>query len=91
MVAVVSAWFASVSPTAKALAALMAAVAVGLSLGGWLGLPAQVQVNVGDIAENSTEIHEIRESGDALKNNVNDIICILTQSDGANPLDCINP
>ena len=88
MVAPVSAWFASVSPTAKALAALMAAVAVGLSLGGWLGLPAQVQVNEQDIANNGAEIHEIREAGSSVERKVDRVICLQLLPDDGNPLSC---
>ena len=72
-----SAWFASVSATAKALAALAAAVAVGLAFGGLLGMPAQVVSNTKDIGE--------------LKGTMTDILCILTQPEGANPLDCVQP
>ena len=77
-----SAWFASVSATAKALAALMAAVVVGLSLGGWLGIPARVTAHDVDIAE-------IRASSTSLERKVDDILCILKQPEGANPLDCV--
>ncbi len=82
------AWIKELNPTSRAAWALATAVGVGLtlalSLGGWFGLPAQVEVHTQQIAE-------IQSTHQGLDNTVSDILCILTQPEGANPLDCVRP
>ena len=79
-------WFRDLSTTGKSLSALGAMFIAGLvwyaSFGDHLGLPAQVGVNVAHIVE-------LRRTHAVLEDTVGDILCILTQPEGANPLDCV--
>ena len=83
-----SAWFTGLGVTAKALMAVgiiaVALVAGGVRLGGWDGLPARVTAHDVDIAE-------LHASSTSLERKVDDILCILKQPEGANPLDCVQP
>ena len=83
-----SAWFAELGTAAKTFMAVgalaVASAALGLGLGGWSGLPAKVTLN-------SSAITEIRASSTSLERKVDDILCILKQPEGANPLDCVAP
>ena len=74
-----TAWFKGLGQTAKVLVALtsiaVASVTIGFALSEWPGLPAQVEVNTANITE--------------IQRTLGGILCILTQPEGANPLDCI--
>lgn len=83
-----SKWFAGISPTAKALAALAVAAGVGVTCSGLWEVPAQVDINVQDIANNGVQIHEIREQGESVEQKIDRVICLqLLETDG-NPLSC---
>ena len=81
-------WFAGLGTAAKTFMALstiiVASTAVGLGLGGWSGLPAKVTAN-------TSAITELRASSASLERKVDDILCILKQPEGGNPLDCVDP
>ena len=87
-----TAWFKGLSATAKAVTALGTAVAtifaLAVALGGWFGLPAQVEVNQAAITENRVEIHETREQGIRVELKVDRVICLQLLPDGDNPLAC---
>ena len=80
-----TAWFKRLDGTGKSLAALGGAVIVGLvlaaSLGGWFGLPAQVEVNTSEIAENTDSITGIQHL-------MRRMICLQLLPDGDDPLRC---
>ncbi len=70
-----TAWFVGLSTTGKSLSVIGGAVIVGTLVAAWWGLPTQVMLNTQNLAE--------------VQRNIVDILCILTQAEGANPLDCI--
>ena len=63
--------------TGKGLSVIGGVFVAGVMTAAWFGLPAQVRINTQNIAE--------------VQRNISDILCILKQPEGANPLDCINP
>ncbi len=77
-----TAWLAKVDPVSKVIAAFLTVAVLGMTLGGWPGIPAQVDVNTAAITRDSLDIHSIQSTLD-------DVICILIQPEGANPLECI--
>ncbi len=81
-----TAWFSKLSNTGKSLSVIGAALVLGIAIAasGYFALPAQVELNTIAISGNLTDIHEISRT-------LGDILCILTQSPGANPLDCVVP
>ena len=87
-----TAWFNGLSGTAKTVPALGTAAAtifaLAIALGGWFGLPAQVEVNQADITDNRVEIHETREQGIRVELKVDRVICLQLLADGDNPLAC---
>ena len=87
-----TAWFNGLSGTAKTITALCTAAAMifalAIALGGWFGLPAQVEVNVSNITENRVEIHETREQGIRVELKVDRVICLQLLAAGDNPLAC---
>ena len=87
-----TAWFNGLSGTAKTVTALCTATAtifaLAIALGGWFGLPAQVEVNQIGITENRVEIHETREQGIRVELKVDRVICLQLLADGDNPLAC---
>ena len=68
-------WFHDLSTTGKSLSVIGGVFVAGVLTAAWFGLPAQVRANTGNIAD--------------IQRTLGDIICILTQPEGANPLDCI--
>ena len=55
---------------------------VGATCSGIFEIPAQVEMNTTTSARNVTDITDIQRT-------LGNIVCILTQPEGANPLDCI--
>ena len=86
-------WFKGLSATAKTITALGAAAAtifaLAIALGGWFGLPAQVEVNVSNITENRVEIHETREQGVRVETKLDAMICLQLLDDDADPAGCL--
>ena len=81
-----TAWFAGLSTTAKTLWAFGTVFLLGTAVAasGYFTLPAQVEINTAAISRNTTDVTEIKRT-------LGDILCILTQPAGANPLDCVRP
>ena len=71
----VTAWFVGLSTTGKSLSVIGGVFVVGTLAAAWWGLPAQVVLNTQNIAE--------------VQRDIGDILCILKQPEGSNPLDCI--
>ncbi len=78
-------WFRALSATGKSLAVICAVILATLgfaaTLGDHVGLPAQVQTNTVDIAENTGEISGVQQKMDQM-------IC-LQLLDGADPQSCL--
>ena len=88
-----TAWFNGLSGTAKTITALCTATAtvfaIAVALGGWFGLPAQVEVNVSNITENRVEIHDTREQSVGVETKLDAMICLQLLDDGADPAGCL--
>ena len=88
-----TAWFNGLSGTAKTVTALCTAAAtifaLAIALGGWFGLPAQVEVNVSAITENRVEIHDTREQSVRVETKLDAMICLQLLDDGADPAGCL--
>ncbi len=78
-------WFRGLSPTGKSLSVLgavfVAGLTVAVAMGGWFGLPAQVEVNTTAITKNTGEIRGVSQKMDQM-------IC-LQLLNGGNPQSCL--
>jgi len=81
-------WLKGLPDFWKAILALCAAIAFGMTLGGWLGLPGQVQTNTVDIKANRDSVFAVRRDQHNADQKLDRIICLLELGEGDSPLRC---
>lgn len=90
-------WFKKLDPLAKLLAGLVivgsSIFTFGMTVGGWREIPIIARTNQQDIrnleVKEARDVQNIQRVHQTLEDDVGNILCILTQLEGANPLDCI--
>ena len=82
-------WMAALSPFWQAVLALAVAIAFGMTMGGWLGLPSRVEATEKATVANRDSIRVVRSAQQDTDARLDRILCFLeTDARGEDPLRC---